>query len=151
MAEEPLQRTPQTVRREPETGEYQEGRSALLAGLAAFPGWTLSRLAKTPRVRRVNLLGAVGILALIFSAVSPYDDAFQQELIRPGTLALRVSAHTRVAPRQSPADLSIAASVDAGDPIQIPRTGYSFLMDQPLGFDTHFHAPMPIHSPPAAS
>ena len=151
MAEEPLQRTPPTLRREREAGEYHEGLLALLAGLAPFAGWTLSRLTKPPRVRWVNLLGAVGILALVFSVVSPYDDAFQQELIRPGTLALKVSAHTRVAPRRSPADLSIAAFADAGDPIQIPRTGYSFLMDQPLGFDTHFHAPTPIHSPPAAS
>lgn len=151
MAEEPLQRTPRTLRRELEAGEYPDGLSALLAGLAAFAGWTLSRLTKPPRVRWVNLLGAVGILALVFSVVSPYDDVFQPELIRPRTLALKVSAHTRVAPRRSPVDLSIAAFVHAGDPIQIPRTGYSFLMDQPLGFDTHFHAPMPIHSPPPAS
>lgn len=151
MAEEPLQRTPPTLRRELEAGEYHEGLSALLAGLAAFAGWTLSRLTKPPRVRRVNLLGAVGILALVFSVVSPYDDAFQQELIRPGTLALKVSAHTRVALRQSPADLSITAFVKARDPVHIPRTGHSFLMDQLLGFDAHFHAPIPIHSPPPAS
>ena len=151
MAEEPLQRTPPTPRRELEAGEYHEGLSALLAGLAAFAGWTLSRLTKLPRVRWVNLLGAMGILALVFSVVSPYDDEFQQELIRPGTLALKVSAHTRVAPGRPPADLSITAFVKARDPIQIPGTGHSFLMDQPLGFDTHFHAPIPIHSPPPAS
>ena len=151
MAEELLQRTPPTLRRDIEAGEYHEGLSALLAGLAAFAGWTLSRLTKPPRVRWVNLLGAVGILALVFSVVSPYDDAFQQELIRPGTLALKVSPHTRVAPRRPPADLSITALVEAGSLIRVPKTGRSFVMDQPLELDTHFHAPIPIHSPPAAS
>ena len=123
---------------------------ALLVRLAAFAGWMLSRFTVPPRARWVNLVGAVGILALLYSAVSPDDDAFQQELIRPGTPALTVSAHTRVAPRRSPADLSIAKLVEAGDPIRVPRTGRSFVIDQPLELDTHFHAPMSIHSPPAA-
>jgi hypothetical protein len=125
---------------------------ALSVGLAAFAGWTLSRFTAMPRrVGWVNLLGGVGILALFFSIVSPDDDGFQQELIRPATPSVRVSAHTRVAPRRSPANLSINAFVEAEDPIRVPKTGRSFVRDQPLELDTHFHAPIPIHSPPVAS
>jgi len=40
---------------------------ALLADLAAFTGWTLSRFTVPRRVGWVNLLGGVGILALFFS------------------------------------------------------------------------------------
>lgn len=124
---------------------------ALLAGLAAFAGWTLSCLTVPRRVGWVNLLGGVGILALFFSILSPDDDGFQQELISPATPSVRVSAPTRVAPRRSPADLSINAFVEVGDPIWVPRTGRSFVMDQPLELNTHFHAPTRIHSPPVAS
>jgi hypothetical protein len=123
---------------------------ALLVGLAAFAGWTVSRFTAPPRVGWVNFLGGVGILALFFSIVSPDDDGFQQELIRPTTPSVRVSAHTRVAPRRSPADLSITAFVEARDPIRVHRTGRSFVVDQPLELDTHFHVPIPIHSPPVA-
>jgi hypothetical protein len=98
---------------------------ALLVGLAAFAGWTLPRFSVPRRAGWVNFLGGVGILALFFSIVSPDDDAFQQELIRPATPSVRASAHTRVAPRRSPADLSINAFVVAGDPIRVPKTGRS--------------------------
>ena len=65
---------------------------ALLAGLAAFAGWTLARFTVPRRVGWVNLLGGVGILVLFFSIVSPDDDdGFQQELIRPATPSVRVS------------------------------------------------------------
>jgi hypothetical protein len=125
---------------------------ALLAGLAAFAGWTLSRFTVPRRVGWVNLLGGVGILALFFSIVSPDDDdGFQQELIRPATPSVRVSAHTRVARPRSPADSSINAFVEVGDPIWVPRTGHSFVMDQLLELNTYFHAPITIHSPPVGS
>ncbi len=124
---------------------------ALLVGLTAFAGWTLSRFTVPRRVGWVNLLGGVGILALFFSIVSPDDDGFQQEMIRPATPSVRVSAHNRVAPRGSPAGLSINAFVEAGDPIRFPRTCRWCVRDQPLELDTHFHAPIPIHSPPVAS
>ncbi len=65
---------------------------ALLVGLAAFVGWTLSRFIVPRFVRWVNLLGGVGILTLFFSIVSP-NDGFQQELIRPPTPSVRLSAH----------------------------------------------------------
>src|SRR5438874_3882473 len=116
---------------------------ALLVGLAAFVGWTLSPFIVPRFVRWVNLLGGVGILTFFFSIVSP-NDGFQQELIRPPTPSLRLSAHTGVAPRRSPVNLSINAFVEnafveAEDPIRVPKTSRSFVSDQPLELDTHFH------------
>ena len=119
---------------------------ALLVGLAAFASWTVARFTVPRRVGWLNFLGGVDILALFFSVVSPDDDGFQQELICPATPSVRVSAHTRVAPRRSPADLSINVFVEAGDPIQVPRTSRSFVTDQPLELDTHFDAPISTHS-----
>ncbi len=124
---------------------------ALLVGLAAFAGWTLSRSTVPRRMGWVNWLGGVGILALFFSIASPDDDAFQQELIRPTPPATTVSSHTKVAHRGSLIDLSINAFAAAGDPIRALRTGRSFDMVQPLEGQTHFRAPIPIHSPPIAS
>lgn len=124
---------------------------ALLVGLAAFAVWTLSRFSAPLRGGWVNLLGAVGILALFFSIVSPDDDEFQQELIRPASPSVRVPAHTRGAPRRSLAHLAINAFVPAECPLRPPRTRRSFVTDQPLELDTHFHAPISIHSPPTAS
>ena len=124
---------------------------ALLVGLAAFAGWTLSRFSVPPRKGWVHRLGGVGILALFFSIVSPDDDAFQQELIRPMPSSATVSSHTKVAQRGSLIDLSINDFAAAGDPIRALRTGRSVDMDQPLEGQTHFQAPIPIHSPPIAS
>lgn len=124
---------------------------ALLVGLAAFAGWTVSRFTVPTRVGWVNFLGGVGILALFFSIVSPDDDRLQQELIRPATPSVRVSAQTRVLLRRSSADVSINAFVEAGDPIRVRRAAQSFVMNQPLELDTHFYARIPIHSPPVAS
>jgi len=124
---------------------------ALLVGLAAFAGWTLSCFSAPRCVGWVHLLGGVGILALFFSIVSLDDDGFQQQLMHPTTPSVRVSARTRVAPWRSPVDLSINALAEAGGPIRVPKSGRSFVMDQPLEFQTHFHAPIPIHSPPVAS
>ena len=123
---------------------------ASLMGLAALVGWTLSRFAVPRFVRWVNLIGRVCILILFFSIVSP-NDGFQQELIRPPTPSVRLSAHTGAAPRRSPVNLSINAFVEAEDAIRVPKTSRSFVSDQPLELDTHFHAPVPIHSPPVAS
>lgn len=121
---------------------------ALLVGLAAFAGWMFCRCTASRRAGWVNLLGGMGILALFFSIVSPDDVGFHQDLIRPATLSVRVSAQTRLAPRRSPSGLSIHAFVRAGDPIQVHRIGRSLVMDQPLELDTCFHDPFPIHSPP---
>jgi hypothetical protein len=120
---------------------------AFLVGLAAFAGWTLSRFTVPRGVVWANVLSGLGILAPSFSTVSLDDDGCQQELIFPATSSVRLSARTRVAPRRSLSDSSINAFVEAGDPIQVPMTSRSFVVDQPLELDTHFHAPIPIHSP----
>ena len=124
---------------------------ALLVGLAAFAGWTLSRFSVPRRKGWVHRLGGVGILALFFSIVSPDDDAFQQELIRPAPPSATLSSHTKVAQRGSLVDLSISAIAAAGDPVRALRTGRSVVMDQPLDRLTHFQTPISIHSPPSAS
>src|SRR5215467_13805269 len=105
---------------------------ALLLGLAAFSGWTLSGSIVPRRMAWVHWLGGVGILCLFFSVVSPDDDPFQQELLRPATPSIRVSAHTSVVSRRSLADLSIPSAFSAaGNPILAFRTGRLFVMDQP--------------------
>ena len=124
---------------------------ALLVGLAAFAGWTISCSTVTRRLGWVNWLGGVGILALFFSITSPDDDAFQQELIRPTAPSATVSSHTKVAQRGSLLDLSINAFAAEGDPIRALRPGRSVVMDKLLGQRTHFQAPISIHSPPIAS
>ena len=124
---------------------------ALLVGLAAFAAWTLSRFSVPRRKGWVHRLGGVGILALFFSIVSPDDDAFQQELIRPTPSSATVSSHTKVAQRGSLVDLSIKAFAAARDPIRALRTGRLVVMDDPLDRLTHFQSPFSIHSPPVAS
>ena len=124
---------------------------ALLIGVAAFAGWTLSRFSETRRMGWVNWFGGVGILALFFSIASPDDDAFQQELATPTPSSVTVSSQPKVAPRGSPADLSINAVSAAGDPIRALRTCRSIVTDHPLDRLTHVQAPIAIHSPPIAS
>src|SRR3989442_14925291 len=116
---------------------------ALLVGLAAFADWTLSRPSVPRRKGWVHKLGGVGILALVFSIISPDDDAFQQQLVRPATPSVTIPAHTRLAHRRSLTDLWINAFVATGDPILV--------IDQPLDRLTHFQAAISIHSPPIAS
>jgi hypothetical protein len=125
---------------------------ALLLGLAASAGWTLY-LCTVPRQRDwINLLGGVGILALVFSIVSPNDDGFQQELIRPAAApSVTASAHAREALRRSTPALPINEFVDAGVPIRVFMTGCVIAMDRAFELDTHFHSPISIHSPPVAS
>jgi hypothetical protein len=140
---------------------------ALSVGLAAFADWTLSRFFEPPRKGWVHRRGLVGILALFVSIVFPEvviigpgpdgvfgtsdDDTFQLQLVRPATPSITVSAHTRVAQRRSLRDFWTNAFVATGDPIQAPRAGRSFFADQPLERQTHFQAPISIHSPPIAS
>jgi hypothetical protein len=52
---------------------------ALLAGLAAFAGWTLLLSIVPRRMGWANWLGRVGIFALFFSIVSLGDNTFQRE------------------------------------------------------------------------
>ena len=122
---------------------------ALLVGLVAFACWTLYYSTVTRRVGWLRWLGGVGILALFFSVVSPDDDAFQQELIRPTSPTL--SAHTRIGPQGPVVHLSINASAAAEGAILAFRTGRFFIMEQPFDGVTHFQAPTSIHSPPITS
>jgi hypothetical protein len=140
---------------------------ALLVGLAAFAGWTLSRFSVPPRKGWFHRLGRVGILALSFSIVSPEvvivgpgpegvlgtsdDDTFPLQLIRPRTPSVTISARTRVAQRRLLTGLWINTFVATGDRILAPRTGRSFVADRLLERQTHFQAPISIHSPPIAS
>jgi len=125
--------------------------AALLVGLAGVAGWTLCRSIVPRSMAWVHWLGGVGILALFFSIVSPDDDAFQQELIRPTPSSATVSSHTKIARPGRLGDLSINAFAAAEDPILPLKTGRSVVMDQPLDRLTHLRAPVLIHSPPIAS
>jgi len=122
----------------------------VLVGLTAFGCWTFCSTV-TQRMGWVNWLGGVGILALFFSIVSPDDDAFQQELIRPTLPSANVSSHTKIAQRRPVVRLSINAFAAAGDPILALRTGRLVIVDQTFVGLTHFQVPIAIHSPPIAS
>jgi hypothetical protein len=124
---------------------------ALLVGLAAFAGWMTCRSTVPRRMGWVKWLGGVGILALFFSIASPYDDAVQQELIRPTPPSATVPSHTKIAHREPLGDLSSNAFAAERDPILALRTGRLVVMDQPFDRLTHFQAPLSIHSPPIAS
>ena len=125
--------------------------AALLVGLAGVAGWTLCRSIVPRSMAWVHWLGGVGILALFFSIISPDDDAFQQELIRPTLPPATVSSHTKIAWPGRLGALSINAFAAAEDPRLPLRTGRSVVMDQPFERPTHFRAPTLIHSPPIAS
>lgn len=138
---------------------------ASLVALAVLAGWTLSRSSVPARTGWFQRPGGVGILALFFSIVCPViigpgpdgvfgtpdDEIFQQQLIRPTTRCVTISAYTRVAQRRSLTDLWINAFVAIGDPILALRTGRSFVPNRPLKCQTRFQAPISIHSPPIAS
>jgi len=123
---------------------------ALLAGLAAFASWTLFRFSVPRRIGWVHMLGGVGFLDLFFSIVSPDDDAFQQELIRPTSPSATVSSCTKIAKRGSLVDLWINPFAAAGDPKLGSKTCRLFVTDEPFERLTSFQAPIPIHSPPIA-
>ena len=123
---------------------------ALLIGLAAFAGWALVRSIVSRRMACLHVLGGVGILALFFCIVSPDDDAFQQELIRPTPASATVSLRPKIAQPERLGDLSINAFAAAEDPVLALRAGRLVVMDQPFERLTHFQAPISSHSPPIA-
>ena len=123
---------------------------ALLVGIAAFARWTISCSSLTRRMGWVGWLGGVGILALFFSVVSPDDDTFQQELIRPTPPYASVFSHAKIVKRGPHADLSITALAVAGAPIAALGTGRLVVVDRPFDGLTHFQASDLIHSPPLA-
>jgi hypothetical protein len=97
------------------------------------------------------MLGGVGILALFFSILSPSDDLFQQELIRPTPPVVRVSAHAGAVLRRLTAHFCNKAFLATGHVIRIPRTDRLIAIEESLELDVHFHAAILIHSPPAYS
>src|SRR6266852_5782602 len=112
---------------------------ALLVGLAAFAGWTLSRFSVPPCKGWFHRLGGVSILALLPSIASSEvvigpgpdrvfgtsdDDSFQLQFIRPATPSVTISAHTRVAQRRSLAGPWINVPVGDSIPVRaLPRKG----------------------------
>ena len=123
---------------------------ALLVGSAAFAGWALARSIVPRRMAWLHWLGGVGVLALFFCIVSPDDDAFQQELIRPTPASATVSLRTKIAQPGRLGDLSINAFAAAEDPVLALRAGRLVGMDQPFYRLTHFQASILSHSPPIA-
>lgn len=115
-------------------------------GMSAFSTRVFFRITR-PR-GLVTLLGGIGILALVFSAVSPDDDLSQQDAICPPIPAVRMFSHTAAAPKRVSAGFSVDARVIAEDPIFVLKTGHSFVTDQRLDVEAHFAAPTLIHSPP---
>jgi len=124
--------------------------SALLVGLAAFACWALARSIVPRHMAWLHWLGGVGILAFFFSIVSPDDDAFQQELIRPTPPSATVSLHTKIAQPGRLGDLSINAFAAPEDPVLALRAGRLVVMDQTFDRLTHFRASISSHSPPIA-
>jgi len=97
----------------------------------------------------VNILGGVGILAVFFSVLSPSDDLFQQELIRPTTALVRASAHAGVVLRRLGVHLSNDGFVAPGHFIRVSRGDSLIAIEKSLALDVDFHAAILIHSPPA--
>jgi hypothetical protein len=122
----------------------------LLVRLSAFAGWTLSASLCLGLCVGLTCL-AEGVFSLLFFSIVSPNHGFQQELMGPPTPSLRLSAHTRVAPRRSPINFSVNPFREAEGPMQVPKTSRSLVGDQPLEFNTHLHGRIPIHSPPVAS
>jgi hypothetical protein len=120
---------------------------AFLLGLGTSVAWTLSRATATGCRGFVNALGGLGILALLFSVVSPADDLIQQELIRPATPTLILFVHTRVVPRRVSLSFS-TATLAAGTRQLALRTAPLLVTDQSFERDSHFCASISIHAPP---
>jgi hypothetical protein len=123
---------------------------ALLVSVAAFAAWTLSRFTLSRNRSWSNFLGAMGILALFFSAVSPDDDGFQQVWIHSST-SVRVSAHARVILRRSPARSAASAMPPTVDSLLVNNMGPAFGAISLLS-SIHISTDRPsIHSPPQPS
>jgi hypothetical protein len=88
------------------------GPNAILGGLlfraAAYLGWSLDWLSSLQKPRWISWFGALCIIALLSSVVSPNDDLFQQELFRPTASALRDCAHGRPVPTHPRSVLSVS-------------------------------------------
>jgi len=110
------------------------------------PGWAVLA-GKTPgngtRRRRVQLLGAIGILAFLVSAISPDDDCLQLDFTRPAAQKLSPIRCVKVAP----AKFLIAPTVQAHlhHPTMVSATTVASLG---IRLGTLAAPPNSIHSPP---
>jgi hypothetical protein len=119
----------------------------LLLGLAGFAAWMFARREQSQHTAWMRWLGGIGVLALFLSAVSPDDDLFQQELIRPAIRSANVFTYTRALPRWSFGTFLIHTP-NTTEPILVPRAGHSFVVDQRPDFRTLFATAILVHSPP---
>jgi len=122
----------------------------LILGVVAFAFWTFSRLPRPHGRGPTNVLGGLGIVALIFSTVSPDDDLFQKELIRPAAESVNVASCMRAVPRRPFAAFSINPLAVAVDPVLAPRTDRLLVTDQRLHLAPHSATLVLIHSPPSS-
>ena len=123
----------------------------LLFSLLVLASGMLSRPARPPGHRLVIILGGMGILALVFCTVSPDDDLFQQELLRPPTQCIRLSVLAKLAPKRTSPFLWAAVCDAARYPCLSPGTGSLFIKEQRPNIAMHFASSILIHSPPHGS
>jgi len=121
----------------------------LLLGVVVFAFWISSRSTRPLGRGWANVLGGMGIVALTFSAVSPDDDLFQKQLIRPENQSINAARCKRVVPRRQFGAFSIKALAVAADPVLVPRTGRLFITDNRLHLEPHSGTTVLIHSPPS--
>lgn len=120
----------------------------LVFAALALTLWVLSRPALLQRHRLVVLLGGIGIFALVFCAVSPDDDLFQQELIRPQPQCSRLAAFVRSATKRPSAFVWMDVCVKAGYLVTFVGAGRFLVEDQLPGTAIRFANSTLIHSPP---
>jgi hypothetical protein len=120
----------------------------LLLGVVVFAFWTSCRSTRPLGRGSANVLGGLGIVALIFSTISPDDDLFQKQ-IRPEDKFVNLAPSIRALPRRQFAAFSINAVAVAADPVLVPRTGRLFISDKRLHLEPHSATTVLIHSPPS--
>ena len=121
----------------------------LLLGVVVFAFWISCRSTRPLGRGMANVLGGLGIVALIFSAVSPDDDLFQKQLIRLENKSVNAARYIRVVPRRQFAAFSINALAVAAVAVLVSRTGRLFITDNSLHLEPHSAATVLIHSPPS--
>jgi hypothetical protein len=120
----------------------------LLLAVLTLALWVLSRPTLSRRHRLVSLLGGIGIFALVFCAISPDDDLFQQELIRPQAQCTRLSAFAKLAPKRPCTGFWMGVCVRAEYPALFPGTGRFRIGDQLPNIAAQLASSTSIHSPP---